>query len=87
MGGRKKRNRTLPIITPKKTRADSYSPTPLYAAQRQRAEPPSPVPSEEQLSGESYFSDSTSTSSILSNHPPNPSPIHIHSMQNNSNVP
>jgi len=82
----KKKPDTTHLLS-KKKKADSYLPTPFYVAQRQRAEPPSPVPSEEQMSGESYFSDSTSTSSILSNHPSNPSPIHIQPMQNNSNEP
>jgi len=84
MGGRRagsKRIRTPLVSNSIKTRNDSYSPPPLHAAQLQRAEPPSP---DRQMSGESYFSDSTSTLSILSNQPPSLSPTTNHSKQNNS---
>ncbi|KAL4143430.1 hypothetical protein QTP88_005761 [Uroleucon formosanum] len=54
----------------------------MLAAQRHHAKPPSPEVDEE-ISGESYFSDSTSTSSILSNHPPSPSPTPKYPKQNN----
>ncbi|CAI6364219.1 unnamed protein product [Macrosiphum euphorbiae] len=87
MGGRKagsKRNRTPPVSNSKKTRNNSYSPPPLHAAQLQRVEAPSPESFDEQMSGESYFSDSTSTLSILSNHPPSPSPTQNHPKQINS---
>lgn len=87
MGGRRaKRKRTPPVSSSKKTRDDTYSPPPLLAARRQREAPPSPESIDEQLSGESYFSDSDSTiaSSILSNHSPNLPPAPNHPNQNNS---
>ncbi|KAL5246108.1 hypothetical protein ACI65C_013516 [Semiaphis heraclei] len=73
MGGRRagsKRNRTPPVTESKKLRNQSFSPPPLQAGttQRQRAEPPSPDPSDsESLSGDSYVSsDNSQPASVIS---------------------